>query len=124
MKREQALELNGALNSKDLKVKHVSGENYLKILKLKTKLKNELELLGTSEVELAKEFNADITPTGIQFKTPEDGKEFLAKRKEIFDKWDIEVELNFLPQAELLEYVKEQDTAVAAVLYEYLRKQE
>ena len=122
MKREQAVELNTALNSKDLKVKHVSGDNYLKILKLKTKLKNELELLGTSEVELAKEFNADITPTGIQFKTPEDGKEFLAKRKEIFDEWDIEVELNFLPQAELLEYVKEQDTAVAAVLYEYLIK--
>lgn len=37
--------------------------------------------------------------------------------------WGIELDLNFIPENELKEYCKEQDTGVEAVLFEYLLKE-
>jgi hypothetical protein len=36
------------------------------------------------------------------------------------DEFEVEIKTNFIPAEELKEYVKEQDTSIAAVLFEYL----
>jgi hypothetical protein len=120
LNKNQVFELNNALSSPGLKVREVSGHNYLKILSLKSKLKSSVESLVKAEGDLIKDFDGEVSGNGINFKDPETQKEFSAKRKEFYDAFELEVDLNFLPEKEFMSYVKEQETYVAAVLYDFL----
>jgi hypothetical protein len=61
--RKPALSLNQALANKDLKIKHITGENYQKILFLKRKLRNSIDALVEDEVQLAKDIGYDPSNT-------------------------------------------------------------
>jgi hypothetical protein len=121
--RKSVVEIHDALSSKGLKTKNISGENYVKLLNLKIKLKNSLEPLIESEHELAVEIG--LIPNGQMFMAPEGRNdlitEFQNKLRDIYKNFSVEVEhLNFIPENELKEYCKDQDTSVEAVLFEYL----
>lgn len=120
--RNQAQELHISLSQKGLKTKHVSGENYIKLLNIKTALKNSINTLSEAEQELAIEFDATQTPQGFFIDDKDKQKEFVKNLREKQKAFSIELELNFIPENELKEYCKEQDTGVEAVLFEYLLK--
>lgn len=120
--REQAVELNNALSQKGLKTKHVSGENFIKLLNVKTKLKNSLNELGEAEQHLAEEFGAIQTQAGFFIEDKDKQKEFSKNLRDKQKAYSIELELNFVPENELKEYCKDQDTAIEAVIFEYLLK--
>jgi len=122
LNRTQASELNAALDQKGLKTKHVSGENYIKLLNTKKHLKNNLTTLAEGETELIKEFGGYQDGNGFVFEDKVKKKEFLEKMVEIQKAFSIELDLNFIPENELKEYCKEQDTAIEAILFEYLLK--
>ena len=123
LNRDQSLELNFSLSQKGLKAKHVSGENYVKLLNIKTKLKNELNTLADGEKDLCEEFGGYQSDSGFVIEDKDKRKEFLKKVSEVQKAFSIELELNFVPENELKDYCKEQDTAIEAVLFEYLLKQ-
>lgn len=123
LNRKQVLELNDALSSKGLKTKHVSGENYIKVLNLKIKLKNCILPIAQAEKDLAEEMG--LIFDGQFFSAPPDKKEiineFQKKITEIHKAFSVDVEfLNFIPIGEMKLYCNEQDTSVEATLFEYL----
>lgn len=120
LNRTQAIELNNALSQKGLKAKDVSGDNFIKLINGKNKLKNSLEALSEAEQELAIEFDAVQTPSGFVIEDNERQKEFVKNLREKQKAYSVDIELNFIPENELRAYCKEQDTAVTAVLFEYL----
>lgn len=121
LNKAQAFEFNTALSQQNLKAKHVSGENYLKIMSVKTLLKNKLTEVGEAEKSLALEFDAtQVTEVGFQIDDKDQRKEFFTKLAELHKAFSIELDLNFMPEKELKEFCKEQDTAFAAILFEYL----
>jgi len=122
LNRDQSIELNEALSQKGLKTKHVSGDSYIKLLNVKTKLKNEITVLAEAEKELAEEFGAVQTQSGFFIEDKDKQKEFVKNLRDKQKAFSIELDLNFVPEAELKEYAKEQDTAIEAVLFEYLLK--
>lgn len=122
LNRDQAMELNAGLSQQGLKTKHVSGENFLKVVGAKTKLKNSLNELGEAEKLLGEEYDA-VNNNGNWFVEDKDKrKEFMKNLREKQKAYYIELDLNFIPENELKEYCKEQDTLVTAVLFEYLLK--
>lgn len=120
LNRTQAIELNNALSQKGLKAKDVSGDNFIKLINGKNKLKNSLEALSEAEQELAIEFDAVQTPSGFVIEDNERQKEFVKNLREKQKAYSVDIELNFIPENELRAYCKEQDTSVTAVLFEYL----
>lgn len=122
MNLKNAQELNNALNSAGLKAKHISGENFNKlILSLKPKLKRALVEMGEKEKQVAEAMDILV---GEQIVTTdqEQAREYFDKVKDFHKDFSFEHELNFIPENELKEYVKEQDTNVAAIICEYLLK--
>jgi len=122
LNRQKAIELNSSLNEKGLKCKHVSGENYLKLMSQKALLKNSLNALGELEQDLAVEFDAVQTENGFFIEDKDKRKEFATNLRDKQNAYSVELDLNFIPENELREYCKEQDTSVSAVLFEYLLK--
>lgn len=122
LKRDQAVELNNALSQKGLKTKHVSGDNFIKLLNIKTALKNSINALAEAEQVLAEEFGATQNEYGFFIEDKDKQREFAKNLRDKQKSYSIEIELNFIPESELKEYCKEQDTAVEAVLFEYLLK--
>jgi hypothetical protein len=122
VKRDQAVELNYALSQKGLKTKHISGDNFIRLLNIKTILKNSINALSESEQELAEEFGAIQNEYGFFIEDKDKQKEFSKNLRDKQKAYSIELELNFVPESELKEYCKEQDTSVEAVLFEYLLK--
>lgn len=125
--RLELVELHTALNSTDLKVKPLSAENFLSLIKLKNKLKNEIKLVSEAEQTLSKESGFEMENGSVSApneRLPE-LREFAKKMKEFQAAYVLtDVKLNFIPEKELTEYVKQQDTSVAAVLFDYLLKED
>lgn len=122
LNRTKAVELHSALSQKGLKTRHISGENYIKLLNIKTKLKNELNILAEAEQELALEFDAIQDVNGFYIEDSDKRKEFEKNLREKQKAFSIDLDLNFVSENELKDYCKEQDTAIEAVLFEYLLK--
>lgn len=124
LNRSQAIELHNALAQKGLKAKHISGGDFIKLLNIKTDLKNSLNTLSEAEAQLADEFGAIQNELGYYVEDKDKNKDFIKNLKEKQKHYEIELELNFISQMELKDYCKEQDTAIEAVLFEYLMKKE
>lgn len=122
LNRTQAIELHSALSQKGLKAKHISGDNFIKLLNIKTRLKNSLQSLSEAEAELAEEFGAIQNELGFFVEDKDKNKEFVKNLRDKQKHYSVEIDLNFIAEQELKEYSKEQDTAVEAVLFEYLLK--
>lgn len=125
---EETIAFNNALSQKGLKAKHVSGENYVKVLNLKTALRNALKVIEEGYTELAEEFGMTQVGPG-QYTHPKQDKDaqlsFSKKVNDMGKKWrSPAIELNFIPEEELKEFCKEQDVDVSAILFEYLLKPE
>jgi hypothetical protein len=123
---DQAISLNAALSSKGLKAKHLSGGNYLQIIKLKTLLRNELKALDEVHQKLAIDCGVEqIGPTQYRAADKEKQSLFTRKMREINKKWQSpQVTLNFIPESELKEFCFEQDVEAESILFEYLLKSE
>lgn len=120
LNRAVAVELLNALSSKDLKAKHISSEAFMKLINLVTSLKKAINQLVAQEGEIAKALGVVYDHEG-KFKVEEDVRvKFNEQMKLLQDGFTFEHALNFIPERELKEYVKEQDTSIAAVLFEYL----
>jgi len=65
--RESILNLNQALTMKDLKAKHVSGDNYLKILKLKKELSKLVSEHGEQEKSVIEDLGLPHDETKCNF---------------------------------------------------------
>lgn len=131
LNRTQSIELHNALSQKGLKAKHISGENFIKLINLKSLLKNKLSELQEAEEALAEEEGATqtqfgylidpkVTEQGLVSGNPEKNAEFVKSMREKQKAFKVECELHFVPQKELEEYCKEQDTEITATLFEYL----
>jgi len=120
LNRQQAVELNTALSQKGLKARHVSGVNYIKLINAKIALKNSLSVLSELENDVAEDFGASQQGAAFYLEDKEKIKEFTKNLREKQKAYLIELELNFIPENELKEFTKEQDTEIEAVLFEYL----
>jgi D-ribose pyranose/furanose isomerase RbsD len=105
---------------KDLKAKHVSGDNYLKILKLKKELSKLVSEHGEQEKSVIEDLGLPHDETKWNF---DERSTALEKLKPIHESLEYElVERNFLSIEEFKEWTKEQDTAIVAILAEHLLK--
>lgn len=120
LNRTQAIELHSALSQKGLKAKHISGDNFIKLLKVKSTLKNSIAELVEAERELSFEYDATQTTEGFFVEDKEKRKEFTKNLNDKQKAYSVDVETNFIPIMELKEYTKDQDTEFEAVLFEYL----
>lgn len=120
MKRIDAIALNVALSTKELKVKYLSTENYVKLLALKRPLNKYLNEMQESEADLCSSF--DIPGEELGKKCAED-KSFREKIEAIQKKDFEPKELNFLTLEEFEKFTKEVDFGPASVLAEYLLKE-
>lgn len=109
LNKTQFLNIETALQSKDLKAKHVSGENYLTLLKLKKDLRVAREGL----IELEK---IAIVDCG------EDQEALRVKITQIHDAFSFELVDPFLTLEEFKAFVKELDTEPASIIAEFLLK--
>lgn len=122
LNRDQTVELQAALSAKDLKAKHISGENFMKLIGLSRSLKKQITALVEQETEIATALGATTFGGQLQFPDPESIKLYNEKTAPIHKAFSFEFDGNFIPENELREYTKEQDTAVVAILFEYLLK--
>jgi len=118
LKREQAMQLNGALSDKELKVKFLSGPQYASLIGLKRPLTKYLSEMGENEKALAEEMNITIGHNGFI----SDDKNFLDKLKEIQKVEFTPKELNFIPMEEFKKWTDEVDFNTGSILAEYLLK--
>lgn len=118
MKRDKAIELNGALQDKELKVKFLTGPQYASLIELKRPLVRYLNEMGESEKELADEMKVVIGPRG--FETLDEN--FLGKLKEIQKPEFTPKELNFISMEEFKSWTNEVDFNTGSILAEYLLK--
>lgn len=121
---DDAVILNNALSSKGLKAKHVGGENYIRIINLKTGLRNALKTMDEACRDIADEFGMEQVGPG-QYVHPSQDKSkqaaFSKKIVEVSRSWKSPgLDLHFVPQGELKEFCKEQDIEVEAILFEFL----
>lgn len=120
MKRIDAIALNVALSTKELKVKYLDTGNYVKLLALKRPLNKFLNDMQEEEAELCRGF--DVLPEDLGKKCFED-KSFREKTLAIQAKEFEPKELNFLTLEEFEKFTKEVDFGPASVLAEYLLKE-
>lgn len=120
----QVIELNNALNADSLRSRHISGESRIRLSRLKQNIKNELNLIGQIEKDIFKEFNINLLPSIDGTLIPDGDKEnFKIAQLKIVETrkaWNMEINLNFVPEKELLEYCKEVNTSTESILFEYL----
>jgi hypothetical protein len=114
--RKPALSLNQALANKDLKIKHITGENYQKILFLKRKLRNSIDALVEDEVQLAKDIGYDPSNT-------ETHKDFTDKLSVIQSAFKVEIYDPFLTIEEFKHFVEALDIESASLVAEFLLKE-
>lgn len=118
---KQCHELNQAMNMKDLKIKSISGENWVKIMKVKSILNKKFTgEMGELENETIKALGFENTPQ-TQF-TVEQATLIQKKIKPAQDEFKLEIESNFLPQDEFKTWVENQDVFFATILAEYFLK--
>lgn len=123
---DQTISLNSALSSKGLKAKNVSGENYLRIINLKTLMRNELKKLDGVHQQLAAEFEMEPVGPG-QYRNVDKEKQagFLKRVMEVDKSWKSpELQLNFIPEKELRDFCHDQDVEIESILFEYLLLEE
>lgn len=117
--------LNTALNVSGLKAKHISGENWITLINLKKKLKNEVDDVAIKESAAADEAGYSLLNGQL---IPKDGEQqnnalFSKRLIEIHNTINLEIESNFIPEKEFREYVKEIDTSTIATLFEFLMEE-
>lgn len=122
---QNSIYLNSALGTTGLKTKHISGENWIKLLNNKRQLKNSIDALVNDEKEAAKEcgFNLDDRGALIPINGESDVSKWRERLETLHKNFSVEVDVNFIPQNEFREYTKEMDTNVEAILFEYLMEQ-
>lgn len=119
MKRDYAIQLNNALHTEGLKVKHLTGEQYVKLLNLKRPLAKYANEMSEEEKELFKEYNI-VTNSDLLEQLKD--KKFTEKRDAIYSKEFEPIELNFLDSDVFKKFTDDVDFGVASILAEYLLK--
>lgn len=117
----QAGEINTALSTAGLKAKHISGDNFMKVINLKSKLKKALNDCGDQERAVAAELGFLIGDQ-VVFSNNDEARDYHERVGPIRKAFTFEYEMNFIPEGEIREYVKEQDTNIASIICEYLLK--
>lgn len=120
MKKDYAIQLNNALHAEGLKVKHLTGDQYVKLLALKRPLAKYANEMAEEEKELFKAYN--IVTNQDLFEQLKD-KAFSEKRDAIYAKDFEPKELNFLDSDVFKKFTDDIDFGVASILAEYLLKE-
>lgn len=120
MTLQESTDLNQMLSVKDLKAKHVNGENYLKVINLKKDLKNALVAQSEKEKQIFEDLQIDATSEAAW--TADIKKTVWDKLTPCRKAFKFEAPEPFLTIEEFKEWTKEQDVAVVAILGEYLLK--
>lgn len=119
MKRDYAIQLNAALHTDGLKVKHLSADQYVKLLALKRPLAKYLNEMGEEEKDLFKSYN--IITEQDRINNLKD-KSFIEKIEAIQEKMFEPKELNFIDGDTFKKFTDDIDFGAASVLAEYLLK--
>lgn len=122
LKLQGAIELNNALNSPGLKAKHVGAENFMDLINDKVKLKKALGVIGEKETEVAQQLGVNVNYGNMTFESADQATLYNKMVKPFHDEFEVEIKTHFIPIEELKEYTKEQDTSIAAILFEHLLK--
>jgi len=117
MNRAEALALNTALNQKELKVKNLTGAQYVSLIGLKRPLVKYLNEIGEEEQELFKSHDV-VTDADLMSKATD--KTFQDKLKLIQSPEFTPKEVNFIALDEFKKFTDEVDFASGSVLAEYL----
>lgn len=120
MKRDYAIQLNNALHAEGLKVKHLTGDQYIKLLALKRPLAKYANEMSEEEQALYKTYDV-ITNVDILNQLKD--KSFRDKRDAIFSKEFDPKELKFMDNEVFKKFTDEIDFGTASILAEYLLKE-
>lgn len=134
MKRKDASELDMALKKPGLKSKHLSTENFNKLIPIGRTLGRYLDEMGEDEKKVFDAYDIGITQQGPVFPegiSKDERKAFNSKMDKIHEKdftptkpnGGDPLEFNFIPLEEFRKWTEEVDTGVALVLAEFLLKE-
>lgn len=118
MKRINAIELRQALSNKELRAKHLTGNNLVSLAFLKRELSQYFETMAEAEDSLAESHNINRDPSGNFILG--DNKDFIQKLKEIQAVPFESKHLNFIEGDVANKFVSETDVNTATIVYEHL----
>lgn len=118
MKRIEAIELNEALNKAELKVKFLSSEKYVKLIKVKRTLVKYLDDMAKDEKILFKDFDI-LSDKDLNHKMIDD-KGFRDKLNAIQDKEFKLPESPFMNEEDLKKFTDEADFRTGSIIAEHL----
>lgn len=130
LSRKETIELFTSLTKKQpdgtspLKVKNLSGENFVKILNIQRPLKLYITNMQEAEITMAKEYGLKATPKGwvIDDNSKYNESEWNEKLAGIHKAEFKAKELRFIEDKEFKKWVDEADVEQAASLASYLLK--